>query len=94
MVRGGDWRSEEIKVYRSVDEPSHHYDFFLNVTAKGIYVYNQQTNFHFSPKISQSSTTFLNDTQVSYTPDKKTFGRKRSNYSKQLSWKTCRPPLS
>ena len=84
MVRGGDWRSEEIKVYRSVDAPSLHYDFFLNLTAKGIYGYNQ-TIFHFSPKMSEASTTFvLNDTQVSYTLDRKTFGRKRSYYSKQL----------
>ena len=80
-------------MYRSVDVPSLHYDFFLNLTAKGIYGYNQ-TIFYFSPKISHASTTLLNDTQVSYTLDKKTFGRKRSYYSKQLSWKTCRPPLS
>ena len=58
MVRGGDWRSEEIKVYRSVDAPSLHNDFFLNLTAKGIYGYNQ-TIFHFSPKMSQASKTFL-----------------------------------
>ena len=67
MVRGGDWRSEEIKVYRSVDAPSLHYDLFLNLTAKGIYGYNQ-TIFHFSPKMSQASKTFfLNDTHTSVT---------------------------
>ena len=58
MVREGDWRSEEIKVYRSVDASSLFYDIFLNLKAKGICVYNQ-ANFHFSPKISQASTTFF-----------------------------------
>ena len=58
LVREGDWRSEEIKVYRSVDASSLFYDIFLNLKAKGICVYNQ-ANFHFSPKISQASTTFF-----------------------------------